>query len=193
MSRADFLDNVQAYANLPDDLDLLDPDTVDRITTAFSSNPWVEQVIRVTPLSKNLRVELAFRQPVLAVPIHGRLRAVDARGILLPERAVRDDLPQFSGEVRVQPAGPGKVWADPRLTAGARVTAYLHPQQDRLRLEKIDADERGILLRTAWGWTIVWGSPPGSELQGELPAEEKVARLLRAIPESGPLELDLRR
>ncbi len=194
MIRRDFLDNVQAYANLPDQIDLLDPASLPRLTAAFASSPWVERVDRITPMPEGLRIELTFRIPVLAAPVEDRFRAVDGRAVLLPERATRPDLPRFDGRIDVPPVRPGSVWPDPRLTAAASVIAWLGPHQDRLRIDKVGADERGrgVLLRTAFGRIIIWGSPPGAELTGERSAEEKLDRLLRALAESGPPELDLR-
>lgn len=193
LTRREFLDDVQAYANLPDRLDRNDPDLPPRLAEAFAASPWVARVERITPTPDGLRVELALRVAVLAVPLDGRHRAVDGQGVLLPERATRQGLPHYAGKVEVPPTRPGAVWPDPRLTAAAAVAAELAPNQDRLRVVKLDDDHRGVLLRTAWRRTIVWGSPPGAELAGEPSPADKLDRLFRALAESAASEVDLRR
>jgi len=193
LSRRDFLADVQAYANLPDRLDRNDPDLPPRLVEAFAASPWVERVERITPTPDGLRIELALRVGALAVPLDGRHRAIDGRAVLLPERATRQDLPHYAGKVEVPPTRPGAVWPDPRLTAAAAVAAGLALHQDRLRIEKIRDDHRGVLLQTAWGRTIVWGSPPGAELAGEPSPADKLDRLFRSLAEGTAAELDLRR
>lgn len=191
LTRLEFLENVQAYANIPDELDMLDDHLATRLKKAFASDPWVERVERITPTPQGLRVELTFRVPVLAVPVDatGKFRAVDARGVLLPEKANRAGLPQFAQRPRLDPTRPGTVWADSRLTAAAPVAGWLAPHQDRLRVEKVDVGERGVLLMTAWNQTIIWGSPPGAERQGEPAAAQKLERLLQPLSPNGTLDL----
>src|SRR5262249_37699447 len=48
--RADFLDEVQYLAGLPDRLRLLDEDLAPRLAAAFALHPWVERVTGVEVL-----------------------------------------------------------------------------------------------------------------------------------------------
>ncbi len=121
LTRADFLDEVRYYANLPERLPLLDEDLPARLRAAFALHPWVARVedITITP-PRQVRVELVYRTPVLAVRWHGTLRAVDGTGVLLPARAPTRGLPVYDGQPR-PPQGPeGTPWGDPDLEQEAR-------------------------------------------------------------------------
>jgi len=187
--RADFLVEVQYLSGLPDTIELLD---VASLSTAFARHPLVERVERIAPTpDRRLRVSYIPRRPVLAVRHEEKCRVVDPRCVLLPERATTEDLPLYIGPLEVPPVQSGAVWADSRLMAAARLADFLAAYQDRIRIEKISCDERGAILKTAWGRTIVWGSAPGAELTGEPSAADKLETLLgRGLAAS---ELDLRR
>jgi hypothetical protein len=195
LPREDFLQQVQCWPGgneIPDTLDLLDGSLAPRLTAAFRRHPWVESVERITPTpERRLRVGLVFRVPVLAVPDGERFRAVDRRGVLLPEKAYTPDLPRYEGRTPIPPVKLGTVWPDQRITACASVAALLRPHQDRVPLEKLTCEDRAVLLWTAWGEKITWGSPPGVELRGEAHADRKLERLLgRSLDAT---DLDLRR
>jgi len=120
MERGEFLSEVQYLARLPDRLPALDEDSPARLADAFAHHPWVEKVeeVRIIPPDR-VRVRLAFRVPVLAVPQPGGPRAVDAHGILLPSSAPTEGLPVFRGSA-APPAGvAGEPWGDPAVTAAA--------------------------------------------------------------------------
>src|SRR6266511_1521038 len=98
MERAAFLDEVQYLGSLPEHLRLLDEDLAGRLIEAFARHPWVRKVERVEVAPPGqVRVHLAYRTPVLAVPLAGQVRAVDADGILLPASAPTEGLPVFPG------------------------------------------------------------------------------------------------
>jgi hypothetical protein len=124
-SCAEFLDEVQYLANSPGRLHVLDEHLPERLAACFSRHPWVEKVERVQVAPpRQVRVSLVFRRPVLAVPVAGDLRAVDAHGILLPRTAPTAELPVFSGYAG-PPAGPaGTRWGDATVEAAARAA---HP------------------------------------------------------------------
>jgi hypothetical protein len=202
---------VQALTRQPGALHLLDEDLTARLHRAFTVHPWVESVRGVEIGSARasnragatpLRIELAYRRPVLAVclpsdktPPDGsafvetgselgkaaRLpaRAVDRHGVLLPVAAVQPRLPVLTAEV-TPPAGPsGSHWGDRRVVAAARTAAFLRPHWTRLRLDasEIEIVEGEIVFRRP-GVRIVWGHAPGQEKDGEAPAEVKLRRLL---------------
>jgi hypothetical protein len=121
-SRLEFLAEVQYLANLPEKLSLLDDDLPGRLAQAFARHPWVEHVDEVK-LGARVEVRLRYRIPVLAVNVEGRLRAVDAQGILLPATAKTEGLPVFQGTAP-PPAGPaGTPWGDKQIMAAARGAA----------------------------------------------------------------------
>ncbi|HXG09317.1 MAG TPA: hypothetical protein VNK04_05965, partial [Gemmataceae bacterium] len=125
--RIEFLDEVQYLAGFPDRLPLLDDDLARRLAEAFASHPWVEQVERVEIVAPGrVRVQLAYRTPVLAVRQGNRLRAVDRYGVLLPATAATEGLPVY--EASAPPSGPaGAPWGNEAIECAAR-TAAAYPR-----------------------------------------------------------------
>jgi len=121
LTRAAFLDEVQYIADLPGTLNLLEEDLGRRLAIGFARHPWVEKVEEVELLpTREVKLHLVIRQPVLAVRLGKELRAVDGRGVLLPTNAATDGLPVYQGKAR-PPAGPaGTRWGDSALEAEAR-------------------------------------------------------------------------
>jgi hypothetical protein len=120
LDRREFLDEVQYLGGFPDELHLLDAGLAERLAEGFARHPWVEKVERVeVQLSRGVHVRLAHRTPVLAISHGGRLRAVDANGVLLPARASTQGLPRFQGTAR-PPSGPaGTRWGDAAVEEAA--------------------------------------------------------------------------
>ncbi len=211
LSRTQFLQEVRSLAHLPNSLPLLDQKLTVRLHGAFAVHPWVESVHAVTldrsetkveHAAAQIRVELVFRRPVLAVrlpveqiPVRDRsilesrltvsryppltMRIVDRQGILLPMQGNALPLPVLMGD-RVPPdRSVGASWKDPAVTAAAMTVGYLQPYLTQLHLEACEVvlvdDE--IILR-APGVRVVWGHAPGQEREGEAAAEVKLRRLL---------------
>jgi hypothetical protein len=121
LTRAEFLDEVQYESRLPDRLGLLDDDLTEKLMVAFARHPWVERVedVALQP-PRQVRVQLAFREPVLAVSTRDGTVAVDRHGVRLPKTAATLGLPVFEGEAR-PPQGPaGTRWGDARIEERAR-------------------------------------------------------------------------
>jgi hypothetical protein len=117
MSRATFLAEVQYYGALPDQVNLLEPRLVARLTAAFALHPWVERVEGVHLRGPNgPEVRLVIRTPALAV---GE-RVVDRHGVLLPAGAKADGLPVMPGEVPPPKGPPGTPYGDPSVEAAAK-------------------------------------------------------------------------
>ena len=123
MTRAAFLDEVQYIAGLPAKLNLLDEDVGRRLAIAFSRHPWVQKVEEVELLpTRQVKIQLIMRRPVLAVKQGQKLRAVDGLGVLLPANAATAGLPIYQGKPR--PPGPeGTRWGDAALEAQAKALA----------------------------------------------------------------------
>jgi hypothetical protein len=121
LTRAAFLDEVQYIADLPGKLNLLEEDLGRRLAIGFSRHPWVEKVEEVELLpTREVKLHLVIRRPVMAVRLGKDLRAVDGRGVLLPTNAATDGLPVYQGKPR-PPAGPaGTRWGDSALEAQAK-------------------------------------------------------------------------
>jgi hypothetical protein len=123
LDRATFLDQVQYYGGLPDQVNLLEPKLAVRLTAAFALHPWVERVEGV-----NLRgpdgpvVRLVIRTPALAVGD----RVVDRHGVLLPAGTPTAGLPAMPGEPPPPKGPPGTPWGDPAVEAAARAAGGVH-------------------------------------------------------------------
>jgi hypothetical protein len=191
LTRVEFLQQVQYLTNVPDQINLLDPDVSARIDEALSAHPLVAEVQRVEQLpAGRLRVQLVYRVAVLAVA--NPAGVVDRDGVLLPSSAQRKDLPVLRARVSFPMAGPGQPWGDDTVKAAAAVAGLLHPHLQTLKLQgcRIELDRGDVVLRTA-GTTVIWGRPPGRERPEEPPAERKIQRLLER-PELEGQEHDLR-
>jgi hypothetical protein len=178
MTRADFLDQAQYLAGLPDRLAATAPATRHRIFDALALHPWVARVRRVEfPVTGEARADLEFRRPALAVPPD---RVVDGEGILLPAGAGADGLPRLRGKVRAPGARAGQVWDDPAVVAAARVAALLRDELARRGVPcEIEVGPDAIALDLG-GVRVLWGSAPGRESPGEAAAAVKVRRLAEA-------------
>ena len=130
MSRETFLTEVRYDTNFSPTFQTLDIDLSRRISAAFATHPWVASVDAVTVEPPNaVSVKLAFRTPVLAIPVQGGKRAVDAKGVLLPISAPTDSLPALVNASPL-PAGPhaGQPWPDELVVRAAAVAAEYKPR-----------------------------------------------------------------
>jgi hypothetical protein len=189
--RAAFLGEVQYVASLPERLPLLDDDLSQRLKTAFARHPWVEKVrdVTITPPSR-VRVQLVHRTPVLAVQVHGSakdVRAVDRDGILLPTTAPLVGLFQLHGNIPAPAGAAGTAWGQATVEAAARTADVLRPHQQQLRLEVIEITDGNIILSTPPQVRVLWGHAPGAEAIDEVPAAQKLERLLSYCQEHGQL------
>lgn len=182
MTRANFLSEVRSLARQPAALHLLDEDLTARLHRVFLAHPWVESVRRVAlnPAASGVRIEVEYRQAVLAVPsTDGGWRMVDRRGVLLPKTTMQPHLPVLITEVTAPAGPPGSCWGDARVTAAAKTAAFLQPHLVALHLEdsQIEVMEGEIVLRRP-DVRIVWGHAPGQEKDDEAPPQVKLRRLL---------------
>jgi hypothetical protein len=195
MSRGAFLGEVRHLSRQAETLHLLDEGATTRLARAFAAHPWVEsvrrvQIVRLDRRDAGLRVELTYRQPVLAVWLpndkaaHGvnalmSARAVDRQGVLLPVSAVHARLPVLMADVSAPVGSVGSRWGDRRVSAAAAAVAFLKPHLTRLHLDDCDIEVvRGEVVFRKPGVRVVWGHAPGHEEAGEAPAEVKLRRLL---------------
>jgi hypothetical protein len=191
LTRAEFLDEVQYLAHLPDRLDLLEEDWCGRVAAALALHPWVGAVRRVERRpGGRMRAVLAYRTPVLVVA--GAGRAVDAAGVLLPQSAPQEGLPVLRSAVPDPAGGPGRRWGDPSVEGSAMVAGLLGPHLAALGLRGCLLEVQGgrLVLQTPAA-RVVWGRLPGRERPGEATAAQKLRRLLDGPALTGQ-EHDLR-
>ncbi len=192
VSRADFLGEVQYLSNTPDRLPLSDDGLASRLAAAFAAHPRVESVERVEVLPRHVRVSLVFRTAVMAVAVGDWLRAVDAKGTLLPVTTATEGLPRLEG-VAVVPSSATP--CDERVAAAARVAAVLQPHRGSVPVEVISVEGEDVSLR-AGANRFHWGRAPGRERVGEPDATTKARRLSEIVNQKGALsagEADLAR
>lgn len=212
--RSDIRAEVFQDASLDGPLSIMAPDLAERIAGAFSAHPWVARVVEVRKLARaRVEVDLVYRKPVCMVAQGaGRLLPVDVEGVLLPAddfspvEAVR--YPRIE-QIDSVPVGlPGTRWGDIRVTGGAQIAAAIGPAWHDLCLDRIVPSQvRGIgytdgptfELYTLGGSRFLWGRAPETDVPGEIPAAEKVARLVNYKQEygtldgiDGPQQLDIR-
>jgi hypothetical protein len=195
LKREAFLKEVQYQADAPDAFSRLDRQAPTRLREWFLKHPWVESVDRVEVRPGEVEVKLTFREPVLAVRGPERLHAVSRDGLLLPRAAQTDGLPVLRGEVS-RPAGTGKPWGSPAVTAAARTASLLRSGQARLDVASMEFVQGELVLWTRSGCRVVWGRPTGEEKEHEPAADLKRERLLESLEAVGqsplPVEIDLR-
>ncbi len=127
--RKTFLTEVRFLNDLPETLQSVDPNLADHLRAAFRKHPWVLDAgeVVVTPQGQ-IRVELKFREPALAVRIgqDREPRAVDRTGVLLPGNAPTANLPVYVN--RLVPAGAtaGQKWPDPDVSRAVELVG-LYP------------------------------------------------------------------
>jgi hypothetical protein len=165
LTRTAFLAEVQELSRPAGPVALLADEAPAEIARVFARHPWVEEVHRVEVLpTRQVRVELRYRTPVLAVLQPGEPRVVDRRGTLLPPDAASSMLPLLCGPVE-PPAGPaGTPWGDETVSGAVRTIGVLRDQFDGLRLAQVETSVTGLVLSTAAGSRIFWGQPAGEKV-----------------------------
>jgi hypothetical protein len=188
MDRTAFLDEIRYYGEFPKTVSILDESLRDKLGAAFAQHPWVEKVdaIEVAP-GKQLKAELTFRTPILAVQYYGPgpiTRVVDGSGVVLPIAASAQSLPRLTGKDIPSPAAAGQIWGNAQVEGAAHVAALLHPHQSTLKLTQFRwQNDQLHLQRDSSSATpdVIWGQASGSESNGEQLADVKLHRLLSKV------------
>lgn len=177
-------------ASLDRGLPLTDPELANRLARAFDTHPWVKRVANVR-LSHPAAavVEVVCREPAAMVAVKGGLLAVDAESVVLPSNdftaEAAAEYPRLVG-IESSPQGPeGARWGDPIVEEGALVASVIGPDWKALGLLEC----RPVLLAGARRWeligpdsrTIIFGSAPGHEREGEPSAAIKAAALRKLV------------
>ena len=190
---SDITAEVMRDASLDGPLSVLETDLTLRVAQAYAAHPWIAKVHRVSKhRPAKVEVEVSYRQPVAMVRSGKETYPVDADGVVLPSSdfsvADIDRYPQIV-DIASQPQGPvGTRWQDARVQGGAAIAGGIFKDWHSLRLARImavgqptvegDRETWSYELFTPSGTRILWGRPPGREMNGELPAAQKLARLV---------------
>lgn len=198
-----FLDEVKTLGGLPDRFCVLDGHTVRRLVEALRLHPWVRHVQWVRARHPNrLEAKVEYRWPVALVQVRGGGTLVDRHGVVL--RAERDfPLAErakcfwITGVTMPPPSTPGRTWDDPGVQAACELAQVLRACKDRLALTVIDvANHQGrrdlrdseIVLWTSNRTRVNWGRAPNTDKPGEVPVQEKLARLVQYAQKYGSLD-----
>ncbi len=113
MDKKLFLTQVRYGPDLPDRLQVVDPQLKTKLAAAFAGHPWVESVesIEVRP-NRRVEVGLKFRVAKLAVAVQGRPGkvVVDREAVILPEDASPAGLAEFATPQPPPAEKPGQKW-----------------------------------------------------------------------------------
>jgi len=177
-------------ASLDRGLPLTDPELANRLARAFDTHPWVKRVVNVR-LSHPAAavVEVVCREPAAMVAVKGGLLAVDAESVVLPSTdftaEAAAEYPRLVG-IESSPQGPeGARWGDPVVEEGALVASVIGPDWKALGLVVcrpiVEAGARRWELVGPESRTIIFGSAPGHEREGEPSAAVKAAALRKLV------------
>lgn len=202
--RSDITRSVVASTGL-DRLSLLDQQATARIAQAYSTNPWIQQVVRVRKLpGGEVDIQVQYRTPVAMVRVWSRHQEVqgwsffpvDITGTLLPTEEFDRSQPLQYLHIEIPDVYPtgqaGLPFGDSRVAAAAKLAGLLSPHRQRFGLAAIrlanagPGESRTVALEVVMqsGQSLVWGSPPGDEQPGEPDALAKL-EALRAAPGPG--------
>lgn len=204
--RSDIIKTVYRDAAM-DKLSLMDEQACAKVASAFASNAWVRRVVGVRKLAGGrLNVRLEYRQPVAMVHVISRhpehdgagFFAVDGEGVLLPpsdfSRAETVNYLHIIVPGAYPTGGVGAEFGDTRVQTAALLAYVLHPFREKLGITSIgvhgDLRQNPVVQLEIAGteerrW--FWGSPPGSEAQGEPTAKMKLQSLIDGAPTGSDL------
>ena len=204
--RSDIIKTVYRDAAM-DQLSLLDEQACAKVASAFASNAWVRRVVGVRKMAGGrLNVRLEYRQPVAMVHVISRhpehdgagFFAIDGEGVLLPpsdfSRSETVNYLHIIVPGAYPTGGVGAEFGDSRVQAAAMLAYLLNPLREKLEITSIgvhgDLRQNPVVQLEIAGvenrrW--FWGSPPGSEAQGEPTAPMKLQSLLDGAPPGSDL------
>jgi hypothetical protein len=197
--KADLLEEVRALGALPAVLDTSDPQLASQLYHAFAMHPWISSVRSVQVRGRaSVRLDVEYRKPVALVRTAAGLQPIDANGVLLPLASFAEPESYLVVEgVAGEPSGPaGTKWAEPAVQAAAAVAAAICPHHQRLGLLCLDmtrfeptlTGSSRIYLLTLRGNLVRWGRPPNTDHPAEVPAADKLERLLQYAARYGSLD-----
>ncbi|MEM9588306.1 MAG: hypothetical protein AAGA03_13570 [Planctomycetota bacterium] len=201
------------------DLSLLDPQATAKIATAFSMNPWIDEVKSINKLpGGTINVRVRYRRPVAMVYVDGThpdtvdqgLLPVDAKGVLLPPGDFSPAEAMSYIQIDVPGLGvtapAGQPFRRSEVSAAAALASILVDYREQLsvvaigvhgdpRLKEIPQLEIAIEEPASAPdqppkrYVHFWGSPPGQEIGQEPTVEAKLAMLMRGLQQNTDLRI----
>ena len=189
------------------EIKLSEPSAVELVAASLAVQPWVKSVRQVQKTATGIFVDLQYRRPMAFVEIgQQQLVPVDDEGVVLDPRDFMDNhLVDYWRVYLPEPItnglATGRRWDDIRVTDsvlignawdGTHVDAGLmhivnrsQRTRDRVRLSYYELWTRG---KSGAATIVIWGNPPGYEVNGEASATEKIAGIKQFIRDYGPLD-----
>lgn len=196
-----------------DRISLLDARANAAIAQAFETHPWVDTTTRVSKaVGGRVTVDLVYRRPAAMVFFEKQNDAepsatkkafffpIDEEGTVLPTDDFSSDdvwnyFMIFADEAR--PAGDtGMPYGDVRITQALQLCQFLAKYRETYQLQEIWVHHDNLAsVASPWSLTIltrdksraiVWGHAPQNEDRGELPADEKLSRMLAWLKQPVP-------
>lgn len=223
--RSDVAEEVY-QSNRLDRLSLLDPRANAAIAQAFETHHWVKSASRVSKgVGGKVMVDLVYRRPIAMIYVEhdvpdgavtrkaAGFLPIDSEGTMLPTQSdfgSEDVLKYFVIYAQAaRPAGEvGMPYGDARILEALSLCQFLEPYREQYGLEVIEIHQDRLASGPSpWSLTIftrdkrreiLWGHAPRIEQSGELPADEKLKRLLSWLQQPLPatatevLTIDLR-
>ena len=200
--RTDIVDVVYTETAMKD-MSLLDKQVSAKVASAFASHPWVQRVVGVRKKANGrLDVRLNYRLPVAMVyvvdPEKGAgFLVVDGEGTLLPCDFAPSEVDHYLHIIlpgAYHTGGLGLPFGDERVHSAALLARLLAPHRTELGLKSIgvhgDLRQNPIVqleIANEDGERWFWGSPPGEEVAGEMPATMKLQAMLAGVPTGSDL------
>jgi hypothetical protein len=203
------LSEIEKNAEALKAVDLHNPSLCANLSTELGRSPWVERVERVTKRSDGvISVAAKFRLYLTFVLKDGLGHLVDESGIRLPRDEHKSILEARQSEyrmiylegVREAPPPVGETWPGQDVAAGLKLVRFLsHQCQDQLlpSLKAVDVSNFGfqqsrqegrLRIRTLYpNRQVLWGDPPGEEVEPELSPARKLDCLWRLYSGRGQL------
>lgn len=203
--RTNVRDDIFANGRL-DRVSLLEPRATAAIAQAFETHSWVKATTRVTKKAGGeVVVDLVYRRPIAMVyyersstdsrgtagEVDKGFFPIDENGVVLPTSDfTSEDVWSYFLIIAegARPAGEvGMPYGDVRITEALALCTYLDKHRQTLRLQEIWV-EQDPASRSEHPWSmtlvtsdkreIIWGHAPKSGSAGEVPAEEKLDRMI---------------
>ncbi len=196
-----------------DRISLLDARANAAIAQAFETHHWVDTTTRVSKaVGGRVTVDLVYRQPIAMVFFENRNEAdpsqatkgffpIDEAGTVLPTADFSsDDVWDYFMIIadEARPAGDtGMPYGDVRITQALQLCQLLAQHREAHQLQEVWVHHDNLSAGASpWSLTvvtrdklraIVWGHAPEYESRGELPADEKLNRMLSWLKQPLPV------
>lgn len=202
---SDFTAKVLLDSGLNIDVSILDETLPQKLSQAFSADPWVEEVQRVViRFPSGADIQLTYRSPValVEVPDYG-LFPVDRNGVLLPTDYFiniapekRSEYPKIEG-IRSSPIGTvGTPWGDLSVHTAAQLAAVIRHRISDWRiavikptLESTPTGNRIVCyLKTVKGTEIFWGrfEPNDAQIDRKIKRLDEFVELFQSLDKVPP-------